>query len=55
MTEVHTKHINARVSDTVKEALKLKAKELDRSESWIINEALRAYLFPKPRMPQPSD
>jgi predicted transcriptional regulator len=49
-----TKHINARVSAEIKEAVALKAKELDRSESYVVNEALKQYLSPV-RLPHRSD
>lgn len=42
-----------RMPPELAKALEACAKRQDRTESWIINEALRAYLFPKPRMPMP--
>lgn len=45
-----TEKINARVSPELKKALEAKARELDRSESYIINKALEAYLKPKPSL-----
>lgn len=41
-----TATITARVSPVLKKALEDKARELDRSESYIINKALEAYLKP---------
>ena len=46
-----TEKINARVSPELKKALEDKARELDRSESYIINKALEAYLRPTPPSP----
>ena len=45
----------ARLSPELARALEDKAVKLDRSESWVITEALKAYLFPKPRLPAHSD
>jgi predicted transcriptional regulator len=38
--------INARIPPELKKALEDKARELDRSESYVINRALEAYLKP---------
>lgn len=41
--------INARVTPELKEALAERATKDDRSESYIIGEALKAYLLGKPK------
>lgn len=41
-----TATITARIAPKLKKALEDKARELERSESYIINKALEAYLKP---------